>query len=80
MDGLEWEIKCPTGRSRRTIENNIVAAEKQSSFIIINLRHINLPEQYCIAQIDKLFKHKPRIKRILVITKELQLLEYPNEK
>ena len=77
MDGLEWEIKCPTGRSKRTIENNIVAAEKQSSCIIIDLRHIKLPEKFCILQIERLFDHKSRIKRILVITKGLNLLEYP---
>ena len=23
MDGVEWEIKCPEGNSKRTIENNM---------------------------------------------------------
>ncbi len=76
MDGLEWEIKCPRGRSKRTLENNILIAEKQSSYIIIDLRYVKLPEKYCIAEIIRNFKQKPRIKRILVITKGLTLLEY----
>ena len=31
------------------------------------------------TEIDKNFKTKPRIKRILVITKELKLIEFPTK-
>ena len=77
MDGLEWEIKCPEGRSKRTIENNIRAAEKQSHYIIIDLRRIKIPEKKCLSEIEINFRTKPGIKRILVITKELKLIEFP---
>ena len=30
MDGVEWEIKCPEGEGKRTIEKIIKKAEKQS--------------------------------------------------
>ena len=79
MDGIEWEIKCPEGSSKRTIENNIRAAEKQSRYIIIDLRRIKIAEKTCISQIEMNFRTKPKIKRILVITKRLRLIEFPKE-
>ena len=77
MDGLEWEVKCPAGKSKRTIENNIVNAEKQSGNIIIDLRRIKLSEKYCLSQIELNCKIRSRVKRIMVITKNMQLIEYP---
>ena len=79
MDGIEWEIKCPEGSSKRTIENNIRAAEKQSHYIILDLRRIKIPEKRCLSDIEFNFKTKPGIKRILVITKQLNLVEFPSE-
>ena len=73
MDGVEWEIKCPEGNSKRTIENNIRSAEKQSGYIIIDLRRIKLSEQRCLSDIELNFKTKIRIKRIIVITKALDI-------
>ena len=76
MDGIEWEVKCPEGSSKRTIENNIRKAVTQSRYIIIDLRWIKLPEKLCLSQIEMHFNTKQVIKRILVITKGLQLVEY----
>lgn len=76
MDGIEWEIKCPEGSSKRTIENCIRSAEKQSSSIIIDLRRIKLPEHRCLKDIENNFFTKPRIKRIMVITKEKEIITY----
>ena len=76
MDGVEWKIKCPEGKSKRTIENNIRSAEKQSNSIIIDLRRIKLPEKRCLTEINFNFKTKPRIKRILVITKTCELVSF----
>ena len=77
MDGLEWEVKCPEGKSKRTIENNIVNAERQSANIIIDLRRVKLSEKYCLSQIEINCRTRSRVKRIMVITKSLQLIEYP---
>lgn len=79
MDGVEWEIKCPEGSSKRTIENNIRKAETQSHYIIIDLRRIKLPEKICISQIKANFETKPGIKRILVITKRNKVIEFPQK-
>ena len=77
MDGIEWEIKCPIGSSKRTIEKNIVKAEQQSHFIILDLRWINIPEKKCLSQIAFNLESKPKIKKILVITKGRCLVSFP---
>ena len=79
MDGLEWEIKCPEGSSKRTIESNIRKAVTQSHYIIIDLRWIKVPEKQCLSQLELHFKTKPAIKRLLIITKNHELIEYPQK-
>ena len=79
MDGVEWEIKCPEGSGKRTIEKNMGKAERQSCNIIIDLRWINIPEKQCLSQIKVNFETKPKIKRVLVITKGLRLIEFPEK-
>lgn len=79
MDGLEWEIKCPEGEGKRTIEKSICKAVLQSRYIIIDLRWIKIPEKQCLSQIRLNFDTKTRIRRILVITKGLRLIEFPEK-
>ena len=78
MDGLEWEIKSPQGKAKRTIETNFRHAVDQSLNIIFDLRRINLPEKQCIAQLEKEFIAR-HAKKLLVITKSGELLEYPQK-
>ena len=79
MDGVEWEIKCPNGSSKRTIEENFRKAVQQSKYIIFDLRQIKLAEQTCLNQLEKEFKVRPYLKRLLVIRKNGELLSYPNK-
>ena len=60
MDGLEWEIKCPEGKGKRTIEQNIRKAEKQSHYIIVDLRWIQVPEKVCLSQLEMNFFNEAR--------------------
>lgn len=76
MDGLEWEIKCPKGKSRRTIENNMRKAIMQSHNIIFDLRHIKLSEDKSIAKLEHEFKINTRLKKIYIIKKDWTLLFY----
>ncbi len=79
MDGIEWEIKAPTGGSKRTIETNIRNAVKQSHYLIFDLRRIKITEKQCISQLEKELRCRRYIKRMLVITKTGELLEYPQK-
>lgn len=74
MDGHEWEIKCPTGKGKHTIEHNIKNALLQSEFIIFDLRRINIPEDKCISQLQKQYNVRKDIVRLMVITKSKKLI------
>ncbi len=75
MDGIEWEIKCPEGSAKRTIETNMRHAVKQSYYIIFDLRWIKLPEKQCLTQLEFEFSVRPKMKRLLVIRKNGELTE-----
>ena len=76
MDGVEWEIKCPEGNSKRTIENAIRTAVRQSKSIIIDLRRIQLSDSSSVSNLEKEFNGRKYIKRIYVIRKNGSLLLY----
>ena len=69
--------KCPEGSGKRTIEQNIRKAVLQSHYIIVDLRWIRVPEKQCLSQLELNFKTKPAMKRLLVIKKDLELVEFP---
>jgi len=72
MDGVKWEIKCPKGRSSRTIENNLRAALKQSRNIVIDLRRMDgrIPTKRHINEISKQFEKSKIIKKLIVVTRD----------
>ena len=79
MDGLEWEMKAPTGSGKRNIEYNFRKAVAQSKNIIFDLRHIKISEQQCIAQLEKEFSERPYLNKLYVIKKNGELLSYPQK-
>ncbi len=72
MNGLRWEIKSPTGKSSRTIENNLRLALKQSPNIVLDLRRMDgrIPTNKFLKEIEKQFQLTKTIKRIIVITRQ----------
>lgn len=77
MQGVEWEIKCPQGRGKNTIQKNFKLAIKQSHNIIFDLRKVNISESKCISEIKRQMSMRPYMKRLLVICKGNTLLELP---
>ena len=75
MDGVEWEMKCPSGKAKRTIEQNIRLAVKQSHYIIFDLHRIKIPEKQCISDLEKQFNLKKYIKKILIIKQSGEVIE-----
>ena len=80
MDGVAWEVKCPQGKGKRTIENNFRSATKQSRNIIIDLRRIRLDESICIPQIERELNGRPYIKRLWAIRKNGSLIDFTSKK
>ncbi|MCR5356511.1 MAG: hypothetical protein K6E63_03820 [Lachnospiraceae bacterium] len=77
MDGIEWEIKCPVGNSKRTIENNMRKALKQSHYVIFDLRHLKMSEKQAISQLEKEFERTSSLRKLYIIKKNGDLLVYP---
>ena len=76
MDGVDWEIKCPEGDSKRTIENNMRKALLQSHNVIFDLRHIRYPESKSIPKLEKEFKLNSNLRKLYIIKKNGELLTY----
>ncbi|MBQ9360510.1 MAG: hypothetical protein IJV16_03435 [Lachnospiraceae bacterium] len=70
MDGVEWELKSPTGRSKRTIENNFRDAVKQSRYIIFDLRRVQLTDDIAVKKVKMEFSVRKYLKRLLIIHKD----------
>jgi len=77
IDGREWEIKSPSGCSRRTLENNFRKAESQSKNIILDLHRIGISEKIAVSQIKQRFdSHHHKIERIKIITKNNKIIDF----
>lgn len=76
MDGVEWEIKCPEGNSKRTIENNMRKALLQSRNVIFDLRHIKLPEKDSIQQLEHQYSIRSQLRKMYIIKKDGELLSF----
>jgi len=76
VSGTKWEIKSPTGDGKRTIDNNLRAAHKQSRNIVLDLRHAKLHQNKAIARIKYYLSAGPhKIKRLKIITKTLKIID-----
>ena len=69
INGTDWEIKSPLGKSKHTIETQLKRASKQASHVVIDARRCKLH----IAKIRSQLRHhgaiKTHIKKIILITK-----------
>ena len=79
MDGVEWEIKSPTGNGKHTIVNNFRNAVSQSRYLIFDLRRIKLPEDNCISKLKLEFKARSYLKKLLIIKKDNTLIQIKNK-
>lgn len=71
-----WEIKSPCGNGKRTIQNNLRNAAKQSENIILDLRQLRLSESQSLARIHEFTKHNhSNIKHLKIITKQSQVVD-----
>jgi hypothetical protein len=51
IKNIKWEIKSPRGDGKKTIENNLRGARKQSQNIVVDLRRIKMHQSKAIARI-----------------------------
>lgn len=78
MAGQKWEIKCPRGKSSRTIENNLRAALRQSQHIILDLRGMDgrVPTKKLLAEASRQFQLTRKLRHLIVITREEKHIDF----
>ncbi len=76
VKGTKWEIKSPKGGSKKTIENNLRQARKQSNRIVIDLRRGKLHQIRAMARIRfYLGTEAHTIKQLKIITKARKIID-----
>lgn len=75
MNDRNWETKSPKVYSKSSFDYNCRKAQKQSEHIIFDLRRLNkIDEQKYLIGLKRWSK-MPRVKTLLVITKDGNLLD-----
>ena len=76
VNNKKWEIKSPLGNGKKTIENNLRAARKQSKNIIIDFGRMKLHQTKAIANIKFYLKNAPnQFDKVIIITKNKKIIE-----
>ena len=76
MDGLPWEVKAPIGDGKKNIENKFSEAAQQSSNIIIDLHRSKMKEADAFKGYVKEFKKTKSVRRMKIITKSREVLDF----
>jgi len=78
MLGVVWELKCPTGSSRSTIENQFRRARKQAKNIVFDTRLTKLGYEEIEKKVLAELKMRPslkKVKRVVLINKFSKIVE-----
>lgn len=70
IDNILWEIKCPTGSGKKTVEKQLQRASGQSKNIIFDSRRTKLDDTYIEKELRKQLKLSRSFKKLILITKE----------
>jgi predicted sulfurtransferase len=76
VQGVEWEIKSPIGRSKSTISNQFQMAVKQSLNIVIDARRTEIEDGKIEKAIMLEMKKRSEIRRVIMITKFSKVLAF----
>ena len=76
VNGTRWEIKSPKGNAKKTIENNLRLARKQSSHIVIDLARSKMHSTRAVSRAKFYIQTEAHhIKRLKIITKTHQIID-----
>ena len=76
INGRDWEIKTPLGEGKYLIANTIQKAVKQSSNVIVDLRHTKRHQTKCLRELEKEFAKSGSLRRLKIITKIGKTLDF----
>lgn len=73
---IKWELKSPLGNGKKTIENNMRTARKQSEYLILDFSRMKLHQTKALSNINYYLNNgSDQFKRVIVITKDRKILE-----
>jgi len=76
VSSVKWELKSPLGQGKKTIENNMRAARRQSKNLIIDFGRMKLHQTKALTNIRYYIQKYPRqFERIIIITKSGEIIE-----
>ena len=75
MLGVEWEIKCPQGKSKSTIGNQFRNASRQAKNIVIDSRRTKLKYEMIEKQVTIEAKQRTVINKVILINKKGNVVE-----
>jgi hypothetical protein len=75
IGGVIWEIKSPIGNGKRTLDDTIKRALKQSKNIIIDLRRSKLDDKQTVELLKKNEKLTKGVKRLIVVLKTSKTID-----
>jgi len=74
--GSRWELKSPLGNGKKTIDNNMRTAKKQSQNIILDFSRMKLHQVRALSRLNHyLSAGNHGFRRVAVITKDGKVLE-----
>ena len=76
VNSIKWELKSPLGQGKKTIENNMRTARRQSKNLIIDFSRMKLHQTKALANIQYYIQRYPRqFEHIIVIAKDERVIE-----
>ena len=76
MLGMEWEMKSPKGCGKYLLQNVIHRAARQSGNVIVDLRRVKIHPIKCLNELEKQFNYSKSCKRMKVITKLGEVVDF----
>ncbi len=75
MEGVLWESKSPMGKRVDVVERAFKKALSQSANVVIDLRRTSIPTVRSITVLKRVFDTSCRVKKLLIITREKELVD-----
>lgn len=76
VNSVKWELKSPLGQGKKTIENNMRSARRQSKNVIIDFSRMKLHQTKALANVRYYIQKYPRqFEQVLVIAKDERVIE-----
>ena len=75
INGSKWEIKSPMGDGKKTIDNNLRAASKQSENIILDLSRMKMHYDKVISRTRFYLQSDKKIRHLKIITKSGKIID-----